>query len=91
MEYTQKSDMYSLGLVLWEIIASGRSMKKFSSHRSSSSRNSFGEIQSTSVTYASIPFSECKSQQEICERVSSLFYSSLFCEQQILMDYYYQL
>lgn len=70
--YTQKSDVYSLALVLWEIIASGRTMKKFSS--STYGGGGGGDIAnmnitSTSIPVSSIPFNDCKDQREVREKV----------------------
>jgi hypothetical protein len=82
--YTQKSDIHSLALVLWEIIASGRTIKKYSSKSDEgggsrfSSSNSHGmniDITTTSIPISSVPYSDCKSQLEIREKVAS---SSLF-------------
>lgn len=76
--YSQKSDVYSLGLVLWEIIASGRREKKYSmTTAGGGSGGNSGAITATSVAFASIPFSECKSQNEICERVLQGFRPSI--------------
>jgi hypothetical protein len=68
--YSQKSDIHSLALVLWEIIASGRTMKKFSS-------NSYGgsggdgqiDISTTSIPISSIPYSDCKNQADVREKI----------------------
>jgi hypothetical protein len=73
--YTQKSDVHSLAMVMWEIIASGKTTKKFNQ----SSTTGSGGISSTNVTFMSVPYADCKSQQAIREKVISnyaFFFSS---------------
>lgn len=73
--YTQLSDVYSLGLVLWEILASGRTTKKYSTNSNAGGLFAgFGgtsqqEIMATSVSMSSVPFSEFKNQAELCAKV----------------------
>eukprot|EP01038_Epipyxis_sp_PR26KG_P009397 gene9397-12656_t len=60
--YTQKSDIYSLSLVLWEIISAGVNKSADKSWSSFTSRRSINGN-------SSIPYSECNSQYEIKEKV----------------------
>lgn len=60
MAYTQRCDIYSLGLVFWEIIAAGRTKKKFTSAKGGTA---FDEA------YESVPFADCRNQQEIREKI----------------------
>ena len=62
--YTQRSDVHSLAMVLWEIIASGRTTKKFNQS------SSMASISSTNVSFLSVPYADCKNQQAIREKVN---------------------
>ncbi len=68
--YTQKSDIHSLAMVMWEIIASARIIRRYSSRREGSSVSNIS-VQTTNVQLSSIPYNECKNQLEVRERVSS--------------------
>lgn len=72
--YTQKSDIYSLSLVLWEIIATGVSVKRFTTTAilSKSDGLSSMDIKAQSKTPSYIPFEECRNQAEVRERVRIL-------------------
>ncbi len=71
--YTQRSDVHSLAMVLWEIIASGRTTKKFNQS------SSMASISSTNVSFLSVPYADCKNQQAIREKVKLfLFEIKLF-------------
>jgi hypothetical protein len=83
--YTQKADIHSLALVLWEIIASGRTMKKFSSNSANRSHNVYEggytsssspgahhhqiDISTTSIPIPSIPYADCRNQAEVREKI----------------------
>jgi hypothetical protein len=59
--------------VLWEIIATGRTVKKYNSTDKLSSLGSSSgghKVSYTNVAFLSVPFSECKNQMEIREKVS---------------------
>lgn len=76
-EYTQSSDIYSLALVLWEIISTGpppsTKLNKFhhnfnKQHGKSRKANNSGKKTPVSV-YGGVPFFECKNQYEVREKI----------------------
>lgn len=67
--YNQRSDIHSLSLVLWEIIATGRVVKKYNSSDRLNEATSSNRLSYTNVTFAGVPFSECRNQTEIREKV----------------------
>ena len=86
-QYTQKSDIHSLALVIWEIISAGKVVKYYTAGgRESSVHSSItGGLRmrgvsdasqaagqvNSAVSYGSVPYAECKNMAEVREKVSS--------------------
>lgn len=66
-EYTQKSDIHSLTMVLWEIIANSRSVKYVS--KLNKSGNTTLSQKTILGPFENIPYFECKNQSEVREKV----------------------